>query len=108
MAVTTLPLRSDGYPDYSFSAELAGATYQLALRWNDREQAWFLDLSSEDGVEVLMGAKVVLNWPLLKRLVGTTRPLGELVAVATQPGASDPPQLTELGQSVILTFVPEE
>jgi len=97
-----LPLRTD-VPDYEFQTVLDGTTYTLGLRWNGREAAWYLDISTEDGDPISLGSKVVLNYPLAARCVDLRRPPGALIAFDTS-GEDKAPGINELGARVVLIY----
>lgn len=92
-------------PHVEQTTELDGVEFGLRLRWNDREQRWYLDLSDVDGAPILLGVKLVANWSLLRTLADDgRRPRGELVVVDTT-GEGDP-RLPDLGRRVRLIYVP--
>lgn len=92
-------------PSYSFETILDGITFELTVRWNDRDGAWYLHLLDVTGAPVAMGLKLVANWPLL-RLVPQDgrRPPGELYLFDTQ-GTGPAPTRTELGDRYRLNYL---
>lgn len=104
MAVYTLPVRA-GAPWHDFTVELDGRPYVLELAWNARAAAWFLHVRDADGGPLLMGLKLVVGLPLLRRFRHEDRlPRGELIAVDTQGAAADP-GLDDLGRRVLLLYL---
>jgi len=100
-----IPL-SPGVPHYTQRTSLDGREYQLELQWNQREARWYLGLADEHG-ESIHRCKLVLDWPLLRRVRGTRRPPGSLVAVDAT-GSMLPPTLDDLGTRVQLVYVDVE
>lgn len=85
---------------------LEGREVLLDLRWSQREESWYLDLRSADGVLLAGAIKVVVNYPLLvpyHRIAGV--PGGELFAQDLRTAPADP-ELDELGDVVALIYVP--
>ncbi len=102
MAVYELPLRAD-LTHYDFETTLDGVAYVLELRWNVRDEAWYLDVRLADGTDVVVGVKVVLEWPLGTRSRHASRPPGQLVAFDTS-GVRDEPKIDDLGSRVKLLY----
>ncbi|MCK6585962.1 MAG: hypothetical protein L6Q76_00095 [Polyangiaceae bacterium] len=67
---------------------LDGRDYLLTLRWNQREEAWYLDLADADDVLIRAGMKLVMGQPLLRGVLDARRPPGELL-VLDMEGTSD-------------------
>ena len=64
------------------TAMLADEPYKLQFSWNDVAQQWYLDISTNDNVEILRGLSIVPNLPLFSFYRRTNDlPLGELMAV---------------------------
>ena len=102
----TLPTRTDGYPAYDFAVELDGALFSFAMRWNDRDAAWYMSIADSLGVLIVSGVRVVPGWDLLRRSVDPRRPQGAIVAVDTTGGGM--PGLTDLGARVLLVYDSDE
>ena len=86
-----------------FSVDLGGDAFRLDIRYNDRDERYYLSVYDEDDVPVALSVKMVLDLPLLLRFTGTTRPKGELMLVDKGGGQ---PTLGVLGDGVDLVFVP--
>lgn len=94
-----------GVPSYRQRTVLDGVEYVLELRWSMRERAWYLDLRDLNGRPLVLGIKLVANWPLLatfRTVEGLPR--GELVVVDTRTPPRDP-GLGELGADVQLVYL---
>ena len=94
-------------PFYTMTVTLDGSDYVLGFRYNQREDAWYFDISLTDGTLLVAGVKVICNRPLLRRFADVRLPLGHLVAFSSGTDAS-PPGLAELGvdKRVTLVYVP--
>lgn len=106
MHALELPLRA-GIPHYRFRTTLGGADYGFTLRWNARDDYWYVSLTTAAGEPILSGSRVVLGMPLLRKVVSPLRPPGELVAIDTSsrgllPGPDD------FGARVLLLYVERE
>jgi len=97
-----LPIDSTD-PHYVLTVQLEGARYQLAMDWNERESAWYLSVAEEDGTQIVDGIRVVVDWPLLRKVAASTRPPGEIVFVDTSRSGEDPGRY-ELGERVVATY----
>jgi len=76
------PVRSS----FTQETDLNGTTYVLLFRWNAREEAWYLTLSTIDSVIIAASLKLVPGAALLRHIPETPRPPGELLldGVATR------------------------
>ena len=96
MAILTIPTTTE--PFQRMTVRLDGRDYVLELRFNQREQRWYLSIADDEGDAILSGLKLQANWPLLVRHRYDTRvPPGELLVAVTTPDRS-PPTLEDLGE----------
>jgi hypothetical protein len=59
--VQILPF-SPGVSPYRVATSLGDVSYVFELRWNSRDECWYLDAYEEDGVTAIFhGAKIVLG-----------------------------------------------
>ncbi len=86
-----------------FTIELAGDVFRMVIRYNDRDQRYYLTVHDEDDAIIAASVKVVLGIPLLARVVDQRRPKGDIIAVDV--GARAEPTLGTLGRGVDLVFV---
>lgn len=93
-------------PLFELQIELDGVTYSLELRWNARAGAWFAHLRDAEGGVLVMGRRVVVDFPLFSRTQKAGAPPGQLVAVDTS-GKQQDPVLDDLGARVRLIYVTE-
>src|SRR5207237_530854 len=95
---------SAGVARWTQRTALGGRDYLLTFHWSQRGGAWLLTVADQDGVDIVTGQPVVVDWPLLgRRVVDARRPPGELVAVDTT-GAARAPGFADLGDRVQLVY----
>lgn len=58
-----LPLFSD--PSYFYFINLEGASYKVEFYFVERSRSWVFDLSYADGTPIVLGERVVQNYPML-------------------------------------------
>jgi len=97
MSVLLIPTTPE-VPFQTSRITLEGREYNLDLRWNQREERWYLSIFDEGNAALLLGRKLIANWPLLRyyRDYGTGLPQGELMAMDLT-GDGSPPGLKDLG-----------
>jgi hypothetical protein len=83
---------------------LNGVTYTIRWLWNERGNAWFMDLSDLDG-PILSGVRVVLNVDLLNNTADPRKPDGMMIAVAPDGVAEVDPTHDDLGEAVKVVFI---
>ena len=103
MATFIIPTRGD-IQDYNQTVTLDGALFNLEFRFNQRDDAWTLNVLDESQVRIRSGIKLVANFPLLRVLRNLKRPLGELVSLDTRVLPA-PPRQEELGEIIELTYL---
>lgn len=85
---------------------LDGATYFLRLVWNSEDAYWSWGLESANRRTLVIGQKIVPDYPLLKWARRTGFPPGELIAVA--PDRRNTVSRSDLpGGDVQLIYIPE-
>lgn len=89
---------------YVFSVELEAIVFGFRFFFNQRDQSWFFDVLTADGVPIRQGLKAVTNFPLLSRVARLDRPPGELYAIDTT-GEDKRAGLAELGPEQQIQFV---
>lgn len=97
-----LPVRQEG-PHFRFFSELEGVSYSFEFRWNEREEAWFLTLGDGEGVPLVAGLRVVVDFDLLSYARGERVPSGYLFALDTQ-GEHIDPGFEDLGRRVQMHY----
>jgi hypothetical protein len=105
MATILIPT-SPGVPYYRQKTKLDGRDFILGFSYNQRIERWYLSIYDEEGAPLLVGLKLMANWPLLRHYRADMRlPPGEFMAVDLT-GSNAPPTLDELGEGkrVELTY----
>jgi len=105
VATLTIPT-TPGVPFYTQKTRLDGVDYILGFRYSQREDRWYFSIYDSEENPILLGLKLVTNWPLLQAYrFNTLVPPGEIMAIdLTNDGT--PPGLDELGEGkrVQLTY----
>ena len=58
-----MPLYEDAA--YFYRVSLEGRSYIFSAYYNERAGGWFFGLKTEDGVDVVVGERLVANYPIL-------------------------------------------
>jgi hypothetical protein len=102
MALRQIPLTA--YPDTSQQSDLDGVTYNFRFRWSERGQAWHMDLRTLDGDAIVLGARLVNDFPLMRRVQKTSRPPGELFLLDVT-GRGEDPNFDDFGARYCLFYI---
>lgn len=111
MAVLVPILRDpDGASFFDLQVQLEGVTYTLEMRWNERMQAWFMNVLDSEGVTAfIVGARLCADWPIAQELVDRNPPgVFFLVDTAQPTGNGDEPGFGDLGNRHQLHYVPSD
>lgn len=98
---------SQNLPFYSQSVILDGQTFITQFKWNDRDSAWYFSLYTEAGEGIVVGSRICVETPLLRRVSSESAPLGEIIAHDTLNTDVDP-AFEELGTRVIMLYFDQE
>lgn len=93
--LVTIPILENS-PFIDQVTNLDGTDYELRLRYNQREERWFLSIGLPDGTEIAKGAALVVGWRLFPNVVHELMPPGVLF-VTSADGTDLPPKFAELG-----------
>mgnify|MGYP000964135267 CR=1 FL=1 len=96
-----------GVSPQRFSVALGNAVYLFDLRWNPRDECWFLDAFDEDGTAIFHGAKVVLGSHVGRLHRHRLTADGALIAADTSGRLADA-GFEDLGRRVLLVYVPAD
>jgi hypothetical protein len=108
MAVLIIPLETASeLGNLNFTTSMDGVTYKVFLKYNAREDFWYVSLEDLEDNSIRTGLKIVSNWPLLRLMKGTPRPAGELMAIDTRVFAIDP-DLSEFGAEIEFSYIEED
>lgn len=102
-ATLEIPLFSS-IPLFDIRTTLDGREFILSFDWNDREQRFYFSIAASDGTPIMSGRKLVCNWPLTRKIAGTAKPPGILMAIDYSNQAGEPPGLNDLGERVKLVY----
>lgn len=99
------PTRDD--VDATQSTALDGVVYRLRWSYNQRCDCWYLDLSTQEGVLVAAGRKLLCAWDLFDGCASPDCPPGMLFVQSNTTDLS-PPRLAELedGARCFVVYVP--
>ena len=108
MSTEIIQTLDDGLAHYRQTTPLDGVIYVLNFDYNSRDQNWYLSVhdSEDQPIEGCVGRKLVTNWPVLFRSTDPNKPPGEIIVVSVS--TSEDPGLTDLGNDIILSYVPAE
>lgn len=95
-------------PLYRFNTTLGDRQFGFRLRWNGRDEAWYMDVEREDGTVLRRAIRVVLGVLLGGRSVDPDFPPGGFRAVDLK-GTGVDAGLDDLGDRVAIYYLtPEE
>ncbi len=97
-----------GVPHYTMRCRLDGKDYNFRMKWNERSQRWHMNIYADDETPLVLGIKLVANWPLIRYYqYNPDVPQGALIAVDLSNDGS-PPGLYDFGEDlrVELTYFP--
>lgn len=103
MSCYTIPLPNPSQPSVKLSTTLDGVVFYLELDWHERDSRWYLSVLDYAEEPLIEGVRIVHGWPLMKRVVETRRPGGELVAIDLSGASEDPGE--EWGERWRLVYV---
>ena len=90
-------------PNYRFSTELAGVSFLIDIRWNERSESWYMDVLSEDETQLLSGMAIVLGTLIGIRSTTIGRPDGQFI-VSDLTGKGLDATFDDLGIRVLMYF----
>jgi hypothetical protein len=101
MAILEIPILNSS--NYNFRIDLEGSTYNLGLKYNKREDRWYLDIKDEQDNPIVMGIKLVLNTSLTERFKDDRLFPGTLFLLSEADIDTDP-GLEDLGTDIKLLY----
>lgn len=104
MAVHLIPL-APGVYNYTFGVALDNIQYSMHVYWNDKDAAWFFDLSTAAGRAIATGIKIVLG-AFLGRTINEAPFSTGVIAAVDSSGAEKDAGLDDMGSRVLLYYVP--
>jgi len=107
MTVSNIPIKNaETLGTFTFTVDLEGTDWEFDFKYNDRDSHWYFDLYDIDRNLIRAGVKAVINWPVIRLIRDTNRPLGEVMFVSTS-GTGDP-VLANLGTDVVFCYIPSD
>lgn len=97
-----IPIRSD-ITDYIQKTELEGTVYTFGFHYNERFEAWTMDILTSAEEPILMGIPVHINWPLLRQYKDSRLPPGILFAINIEE-ENTPPNESNFGSAIQLLY----
>lgn len=95
-------------PQFEENVILDGTAYKFDFNYNSREKLWYFSVRTSDGIPIAEGIKIVLNFPLLRKIANDIRPPGEIFAIENDSfgeNIGQPPGLTDIGNRVDLVYL---
>lgn len=107
MTIQKVPTLNDGTAHYSQTVTFDGVSYIMYFDYNARDRHWYLSLhdSGDNPIEGLVGRKIVVNWNPIVGCTDPDRPPGAFLVTSE---VHNDPGLTDLGNSVLLQYIPIE
>lgn len=90
------------YPQYSMKIPIATVIYLFTFTWRERMSSWYLDVSLEDGTELLRGKRLSPSWPTLKGLLLQDAMEGVLFVRGPDQIAQE-----DFGREMLLLYYPD-
>ncbi len=106
MTSQVIPTGTD--PSYEQTVTLDGIPYLLDFQYNQREDRWYLELSTVDGDPIYGAVKLVPEYPLFCQCVDARQPPGQFFVISSEANDDSPPGLDELdvGARCKLVYIP--
>lgn len=93
-----------GEPLYQERVRLEGRDYMFRFDWANREERFYMSIKDQDEKNLLLGVKVIANWPFLIRShFNAALPPGDLIAIDLESGG-EPPTFDDFGTRVRLFY----
>lgn len=105
MTTVEIPVVADEVA-FSLRAELDGAFFGLSFRWNDRASVWLLDITDDDGADVVLGLTLVTGVPINAGLTHVPAAPAGLLTVLDTEGRGGTPGVDDLGTRYRVLFTP--
>ena len=107
MTTQVIPTPDGTTPYITQTTTLDGVPYLLSFYYSQREDRWYLLLSTVDGTPIYGAVKLVCNWPLFAQCASQSKPPGAWIMVSSTQDLS-PPGLNDLaaGGRCQLTYTP--
>lgn len=84
------------YSKQTFSILLTGIRYKVNVRWNTRDESWYIGLLTAAGILIFSPVKILPGWVPFRQLKHEKKPVGNFVIIDTIT-ENVPPGRLELG-----------
>jgi len=103
MAIFELPTRQD-IANYRLEVNMDNVTFRLTLKFNSRDEAWYMTIFDANGTLLRAGLKIVSDFSLLTLWQDiNVRPAGEIITLNLAEDISSP-GLEQLGVDTLLLY----
>jgi hypothetical protein len=90
------------------SCVIGDSQFLFDIRWNNRDESWYMDMRDQDEDLIVAGMRIVLGSPLGARTADSRFPPGVFLAIDTTNSGQEA-TYDDLGERVIVMFFsPEE
>jgi len=104
MAAVEIPLDSS-LPSYELTTTLDEEDYTFHVYWADRLESWFFDLTDANGDPIVSGQRIATNAALS---VGFNDKIpGAITSITTDDNDDSDPGRDDLGNRVLVLYIPE-
>ena len=100
-----LPIQDSPY--FSQLIDLDIVTYSVTIRWNDREEAWYLDIDEQDKTPIVQSLKLVSIGNLTGRWADSRLPSGDIFVVAEDPNVR-PDRNSLVNETIQIVYFTQE
>lgn len=90
MTTQIIPTPDSSTPFATQTTTLDGVPYILYFQYNQRENTWWLTVSTIDGTAIYGACKLVVNYAFLDQCVDARRPPGQLMVISNTSDLSPP------------------
>jgi uncharacterized protein DUF6983 len=92
-------------PFFDQVVNLEGTDYKLSFHYNQREDCYYLSIATPDGSDIVVGIKIVADWPLLHKWSDPRLPPGELFCSSNTALQDPAPPLGSIGVGQLFTMI---
>jgi len=96
MATLEIPVNGR-YSSQVMTTVLDGVRYRLSVYYLFRPATWFLDIRTDKEEDLIVGVRLVPDWPLIGRYHVEGKPAGEFI-VEDRDGTGVPPGRNDFGK----------
>ena len=105
MPLYTIPCTPNGASAWTQRTALDGRDYVLSFDWNGRMGRWMFSLADASGAAIRSGMILHVNTRLLRGVVDTRRPPGELAVLDARGRNDAEPGFADLGARFQIVYL---